>query len=287
MFWLAGEIAVLQAGGGDGGAGGAGGAGTLTPACVTVGRCCAMAIVLLRAAPSFGPTMKLTRPLPVPVADDVSMIQPTSTVAVHEHSLVVVTVMLPEPPPTAMLWFAGPISYRHGARWDTRACSPFTTIMPSRVDDPSWGATRKDTSAVPCPVVGANAVIQSTLVDTSHAHSGCVVMVRVPLPPTASIMGVAPSDTTHLTGFGPVLTDEDVSHPDTSEAASSAPPAASNPRRLTQLSAKNSIAGLRIGGLASSKRHSIASIASSQGSPENLAAVVARLLTSGDASSIS
>jgi hypothetical protein len=44
MFWLDGEIAVLQAGGG------AGGAGTLTPACVTVGRWLAMAIVPLRAA---------------------------------------------------------------------------------------------------------------------------------------------------------------------------------------------------------------------------------------------
>src|SRR5262245_14823636 len=115
MFWLAGEIAGLQAGGGDGGAGGA---GTLTPACVTFGRWLAIAIVPLRAALSFGPTVKLTRPLPVPVADDVSMIQPTSTVAAHEHSGVVVTVMLPEPPPTAMLWLPGPTSYRQGARWD-------------------------------------------------------------------------------------------------------------------------------------------------------------------------
>lgn len=70
----------------------------------------AMAIVPLRAALSFGATLKLTRPLPFPVADDVSMIQPTSTVAAHEHSLAVVTVMLPEPPPTAMFWLAGPTS---------------------------------------------------------------------------------------------------------------------------------------------------------------------------------
>lgn len=91
---------------GDGG----GGAGTLTPACVTLGRWLAMAIVPLRAALSFGATVKLTLPVPVPVADDVSVIQPTSTVAAHEHSLVVVTVMLPEPPPTATFWLAGPTS---------------------------------------------------------------------------------------------------------------------------------------------------------------------------------
>ena len=107
MLWLIGEIAVLQAGGGEGGAGGA---GTLTPACVTEGRWLAMAIVPLRAALSFAPTVKLTRPLPTPVAGDVSVIQPASTVAVHEHSLAVVTVMLPEPPPTATFWLAGPIS---------------------------------------------------------------------------------------------------------------------------------------------------------------------------------
>ena len=92
MFWLVGEIAVLHAGGGEGGA------GTLTPACVTVGRWLTTAIEPVRAAPSLRATRKLTVPVPLPVADDVSAIQPTSTVAVHAHSLAVVIVRLPDPP---------------------------------------------------------------------------------------------------------------------------------------------------------------------------------------------
>jgi len=101
MFWLVGEIVALHAGGGGGGA------GMVTPDCVTVGRWLATAIVPLRAAPSFRATVKLTVPVPVPVGDDVSAIQPTSTVAVHRHSLVVVMVSLPGPPSEPTLWLDG------------------------------------------------------------------------------------------------------------------------------------------------------------------------------------
>lgn len=103
MFWLVGEIVALHAGGGGGG----GGAGMLTADCVTVGRWLATAIVPLRAAPSLRATVKLTVPVPVPVGDDVSAIQPTSTVAVHRHSLAVVMVSLPGPPSEPTLWLDG------------------------------------------------------------------------------------------------------------------------------------------------------------------------------------
>jgi hypothetical protein len=70
-----------------------------------------------------------------------------------------------------------------------------TTIIPSRVAEPSFAATRNDTVAVPCPDAGENAVIQVTLLATSHAHSGCVVMASDPDPPADSIVPGAARDT--------------------------------------------------------------------------------------------
>ena len=99
MFCPVGEIVALHAGGG--------GAGMLTPDCVTIGRWLATAIVPLRAAPSLRATVKLTVPVPVPIADDVRAIQLTSTVAVHAHSLSVVMVNLPGPPSEPTLWLDG------------------------------------------------------------------------------------------------------------------------------------------------------------------------------------
>lgn len=110
------------------------------------------------------------------------------------------------------------------------------------MDEPSLASTRKDTSAEPCPDAGVNAEIQLTFVDASHAHSGPVEMPREPVPPMASIIGGAPSDTTHLTGLGLVLTVEDVPHPDRTSATSSARPAVNSPRRLTLTSAEHSTA---------------------------------------------
>jgi hypothetical protein len=101
MFWLIGEIVVLHAGGGGGGA------GMLTPGCVMVGRWLATATVPLLAAPSFRATVKLSVLVPVPVVDDVRVIQLTSTVAVHGHSLSVVMVSLPGPPSEPTLWLEG------------------------------------------------------------------------------------------------------------------------------------------------------------------------------------
>jgi hypothetical protein len=101
--------------------------------------------------------------------------------------------------------------------------------------------------------VGVNAEIQLTFVDASHAHSGCAVMLRDPVPPTASITTGTPSDTTHLTGLGPALTVVDVSQPDTSDATSNAALAVTNPRRATLT---RSTVGLGIGSFAPAKRHS-------------------------------
>jgi hypothetical protein len=105
--------------------------------------------------------------------------------------------------------------------------------MPSRAANPSLADTLNDTSAGPWPLAGDNAEIQPTLLDASHAHSRCVVMLSEPVPPTASIIGGVFSATTHLTGFGPELTVEDVSQPETKSSASRARAAANDVRRLT------------------------------------------------------
>jgi hypothetical protein len=68
-------------------------------------------------------------------------------------------------------------------------------MLPSRAADPSLAATRNDTLAVPCPDAGTNAEIQFTLVEASHAHSGCVLIDTEADPPPASISGGAVSDT--------------------------------------------------------------------------------------------
>jgi len=142
----------------------------------------------------LGATVKLTVPLPLPLTGAASVIQLTSDVAVHAQSLLTETDTLPEPPPAPMLWLGGPTSYRQGARCDTRMWLSLMTISPSRADDPSLAATRKDTSPVPCPVVGVIAVIQFAEVDAFQAHSGSVVTFTVPEPPDAStIEGVVTS----------------------------------------------------------------------------------------------
>jgi hypothetical protein len=101
MFWLVGEMLALQVGG-------AGGA--LTPAWVILGRWLAIAIALLLASPGFGATVKLTVPLPLPLADEDSAIQLASDTADHEQSLVVTMLMLPAPPFELTVWLDGPRS---------------------------------------------------------------------------------------------------------------------------------------------------------------------------------
>jgi hypothetical protein len=83
------------------------------------------------------------------------------------------------------------------------------------------GRTRNDRFAAPCPEAGDNPEIQFTLLVASQRHSGCVVIASDPLPPSAPIVGGEAIDTTHFTGFGPVLMVEDVPHPEAIVAAMS------------------------------------------------------------------
>ena len=77
-------------------------------------------------------------------------------------------------------------------------------MSPSRADDPSLGVTRNSTSPLPCPEAGDNPKIQFTALDTFHAHSGCVVIDSLAVPPPASTFDGVASDTGHLTDSAPV-----------------------------------------------------------------------------------
>jgi hypothetical protein len=57
-------------------------------------------------------------------------------------------------------------------------------------------------------------VIHAAPVETSHAHSGCVVTENLPAPPAESITGGVVSETWHLTTSGLVSEiEEDVPQP--------------------------------------------------------------------------
>jgi hypothetical protein len=80
-------------------------------------------------------------------------------------------------------------------------------------------ATWNDTVPGPCPDAGDSAEIQFAVVAASHAHSGCVETASDRAPPTASTAGGVVSVTPHFTGFGPEVTEEDVSQPQMSALA--------------------------------------------------------------------
>ena len=136
----------------------------------------------------------MTAPLPLPDTGAASDIHVTSLVAVHAHSLDVDTVTRPLPLPDVTLCVAGVRSKRQGARCDTRTCAPLTLTLPSRCALPSLGVARSSTLALPCPEDGDSEIHGAPLVAV-HAHSGFVVTARVPVPPPASIIDGAASET--------------------------------------------------------------------------------------------
>jgi len=72
-------------------------------ACVTTELWPAMTMLPVRSAPPFDETVKLTEPFPLPDSGEDRLIQPTSVVAVHPHSLCVATVTPPASAPALTL----------------------------------------------------------------------------------------------------------------------------------------------------------------------------------------
>ena len=117
--------------------------------CVTVARWSATTIVAVRSPPEFGAAVMLISPEPVPLVGDNDS-HPSSVAAVHLHSgSFAATVRVDALPLVAMVCAAGLNVKRQVARCETRARSSLTAMVPSRAEDPSLAATRKDTLPLP------------------------------------------------------------------------------------------------------------------------------------------
>ena len=130
-----------------------------------------------------------TVPAPLPVTGVVNEIQLASVAMVHEQALSVDTATSRVSPLASMVRLSGRSSNRQGAACcDTRRRLSLTTISPSRIEGRGLGATRNSTVLVPCPEVGDSPESQFAAVDTSHGHSGAVVTVTVPVPPSGPML---------------------------------------------------------------------------------------------------
>ena len=75
---------------------------TTAAACVTVNVWPATAMVPVRGPPVFAATVNATDPLPLPLAPDVTVIQPALLLAVQAQLVPADTAVLPDPPAAAI-----------------------------------------------------------------------------------------------------------------------------------------------------------------------------------------
>ena len=160
------------------------------PACVTVDLWSPRMIVpIRRSSKGLGGMVRRTVAAPLPVTGVANEIQLAFVAMVHEQPLIVDTATSRVPPLASMERLSGPSSNRQGAACcETRTRLSLTTISPSRLEGSGLGATRNSTVLVPCPEVGDSPESQFAAVDTSHGHSGVVVTVTVPVPPSGPIL---------------------------------------------------------------------------------------------------
>jgi hypothetical protein len=71
-----------------------------------------------------------------------------------------------------------------------------TMISPCRIEGRGLGATVNSTVLEPCPELGDKPESQLAAVDTSHGHSGVVVMVTAPVPPSKPMLEVDAANVT-------------------------------------------------------------------------------------------
>src|SRR3954454_7021323 len=86
----------------------------------------------VRAAPLLGAATNCRRPLPVPLAPPVIVIQSTSLTAVHVHAPVTMTSTLPFPPLALRTVEGGASTHVHVDGWLTVRSCPATVSWPVR-----------------------------------------------------------------------------------------------------------------------------------------------------------
>jgi len=113
------------------------------PACVTVNVCPATVSVPVRElVPVFAAALKVTDPLPVPLAPAVTVSQVAVLVAVQVQPAAAVTAVDPDPPEVGTVALVGEIDVVHdNPAWLTMNVWPATVIVPVRPEVPVFGWT--------------------------------------------------------------------------------------------------------------------------------------------------
>lgn len=109
-------------------------------ACVTVKVWPATVIVPVRGGPVWAATENCVTPLPLPLAPELIVIQPSLLAAVHAQPVAVVMLTEPDPPLAAMLCEVGLIVNEQPELWVTVNVWPATVIVPVRCG-PVFAAT--------------------------------------------------------------------------------------------------------------------------------------------------
>jgi hypothetical protein len=156
-------------------------------ACVTVNVVPAIVRVPVRLeATAFAPTLKVTEPLPVPVAPPVIVIHGALLAAVQLHPLATVTVLLPLPAAAVKDWLAGEIDgEQEAAAWVTVKVVPAIVSVPVRLEAIVFAATLKPTVPLPDPLAPLVRVIQAALLPAVHGQPVAIVTLLLPVPPDA------------------------------------------------------------------------------------------------------
>ena len=135
----------------------------------------------------LGATVKLTEPVPEPVAPAVTVIQVTPLTAVQEQPVVVVTVVDSSAPAAATDRLDGEIEYEHpaGSCVTLNAC-PAIVNVPLRCDAPVLAAALKATVPFPLPLAPLVTVSQpvSLLIAVQVQPPGAVTSVKAGPPAT-------------------------------------------------------------------------------------------------------
>jgi hypothetical protein len=126
--------------------------------------------------------LKLTVPLPLPLAALVREIQASLLRAVHAHPAGVVTLDEPVPPSAATDWLAGVIEYEHGApAWVTVNVCPAIVNVPVRTAVPGFASIPNGTVPLPLPVVAPDSVNQVALLEALQVHPVAAVTLDDPV----------------------------------------------------------------------------------------------------------
>src|SRR5438105_7565838 len=146
----------------------------------------AIMTVALRLTPVLGAMLRVSVPLPAPLAPDVTAIQPTSLVAVHAHAPVPETAIgAPTPPAAVKVSLVRLSEYEQLPAWLTVNVNPSTVRVPTRAA-PLFAAIRKLIVPAPLPLAGEAIVIHGTSLLAFHEQPAALVTANAPLPPPTS-----------------------------------------------------------------------------------------------------